>query len=238
MYDSKVPDRPDCSLKLFESDDYSKDNWSLEGIVYNECHVFNENEDLNYETFKISMGSPWSAYSNGYLEAVKQLIESVKKGDFASNTFGYPIFYLFNHYLELIMKEIIINGRRLIDNNNSFSTGHDLIRLWSECKDILLKMKFGDKYSDRSEYNNDLNTIGHFIKEISKDHTAQSFRYPVDKNGNAMLSDGSVQVFNIQNLSLVVDWISLMLDCIRDEIHEDLSFKLECEAEYAGEYYD
>lgn len=225
MSDIELPKRPDKSLKLFEPDDNWSDNWRSAGYVYNGG--------------KGGTVDIWNAYSIGYLEAVKKLIEVAKRDDFRYDTFGYPIFYLFYHYLELRMKEIIIHGRQLIGEKQRYPSSHDLIHLWSECKKILKNIEHGETYSDLSEDSKtNMETLDYFIKQMAKDNKAQSFRYPVDKEGNELLSDKSIQVFNISSFSSVVDWLSLILDGISSAIDADLSAKYEYEAEYARENYD
>ncbi|SET02364.1 hypothetical protein SAMN04488587_2002 [Methanococcoides vulcani] len=224
MSDFELPKRPDRSLKLYEPDGKWEDKWRQAGYVYNGG--------------KGGTVNLWNAYSIGYLEASKKLIEVAKRDDFTYDTFGYPIFYLFYHYLELRMKDIIINGRALINENTGYPNIHDLNQLWNECKSILKKMEGWEKYSELpDDIKKDYQTMDHFIKEIAKDGKAQSFRYPVDKKGNEFLSDNSIRVFNISSFSSVVDWLSLMLEGISTGIDESLSAKYEYEAEYAGEDY-
>jgi hypothetical protein len=232
MSEIKIPKRPDKSLKLFGPDVNLKNNWKQAGYVYNGGKGGNVNL--------------WDAYSIGYLEAVKKLIKAAKKDDFTYDTFGYPIFYLFYHYLELRMKEIIMNGRLLIGEPADYPNIHSLNQLWDECKRILKTIQGWEKYSDSSdELKKDYQAMDHFIKEMAKDDNAQSFRYPVNKKGNELLSDESIRVFNISSFSDVVDWLSITLEGISTGIDEGLSAKQESEAEareyeaeYAGEYYD
>lgn len=224
MYDDKLPKRPDRSLKLYEPDGNWENSWKQAGYVYNGG--------------KGGTVNLWDAYSIGYLEASKKLIEAAKRDEFTYDTFGYPIFYLFYHYLELRMKEIIMNGKVLIDDKESHKNTHDINKLWEECKRIMKMIRNWKRYSELpANMKKDYQTMDHFIKEIATDKKAQSFRYPVDTEGNELLSDKSVRVFNISTLSVVVDWLSLMLEGISTGIDESLSAKREYEAEYPGEDY-
>lgn len=222
MSDVELPKRPDRSLKLYEPDNNWEDNWKQAGYVYN---------GDKYGTVTL-----WNGYSVGYLESTKKLIEVAIRGEFRYDTFGYPIFYLFYHYLELRMKEIIMNGKRLVDENTSYPNIHNLNQLWDECKKIMKIIEKWEKYSDLpTDMKKDYQTMDHFIKEIAADDNAQSFRYPVDKKGNELLSDESIRVFNISTFSVVVDWLSSMLEGMSTGIDEGLSAKWESEAEYLGE---
>ena len=224
MYDGELPKRPDRSLKLYEPDGNWGDSRGQAGYVYNGG--------------KGGTVNLWDAYSIGYLEASKKLIEAAKRNEFTYDTFGYPMFYLFYHYLELRMKEIIMNGKVLVNENRSYPNIHNLTDLWKECKRIMMIIENWEKYSELpADMKKDYQTMDHFIKEIAKDGKAQSFRYPVDNKGNELLSDDSIRIFNISSFSTVVDWLSSMLEGISTEIDESLSAKREYEAEYSGEDY-
>lgn len=73
-FDFYPPKRPDCSLDLYEP---ARDQ-EICGYVYNDGRI----------------ADPWEAYADGYLAAVKKLIEIAKRNEFTEDTFGYPIFYL------------------------------------------------------------------------------------------------------------------------------------------------
>ena len=209
--DFDPPKRPDCSLDLYKR----TSDFEIVGFVYN---------------FK-----PINAYAQGYLDAAKKLVKAVKRekivtGGAAVYTLGYPIFYLFSHYLELTMKEIISKGENLIPNiniNNIVKT-HDLNSLWVTCEEIVQNMNWYGKFSHlsedaKAEHKMDYRTIGHFIKMISQDKHSQAFRYPDNKKGKLFLVDNPHMLLNISVLSDVMDWLSYMLDGISDGIDEESS---------------
>jgi hypothetical protein len=222
MCNFELPKRPDTCLNLYGPDTDWEDNWRFSGYLYN-------NGTLNYSL---------DAYASGYLEAVKKLIKSVKDNEFGNDTFGYPIFYLFSHYLEIRMKKIILNGKELLNQNPDFPKTHDLFSLWKECKEILKKIEKWKEYSDLDEETKkDYETIDHFIKEIAQDNNSESFRYPVNKKWVPLLINNSVHCLNIPVLSDVADWLSNKLDGISIGIYENLCAKREFEAEYSGDEY-
>lgn len=214
-----LPRRPDRSLKLFEADGA----WQQCGGVYN-------GEDTG-------CGDAWDAYALGYREAVQCLVGAVEKKEFGYNTFGYPIFFLVHQYLELRMKEIIKNGRPLVDDNRKLKPSHCLWNLWIDCKEILKKIEVWEEYNDLDdETRQDYLTMDHFIGEINRDTQAQSFRYPVDTKNRPLLNDASIHTLNVKNLGVVFDWISNMLEGISTGIDEEKKARAEYEAEYRGEY--
>lgn len=214
-YSFNTPERPDCSLELYKADKCEE----IYGFVYNDGRI----------------ADPWEAYADGYLEAVKKLIEVAKRGEFLTDTFGYPIFYLFYHYLELRLKRIIRCGEFFINPTHSkqdLSTSHNIISLWGKCKIILKEIEGWKEYTDLSEdIKKDYETIDHFIKEIARDTTSQAFRYPDDfkKHKPFMVDDKEQQFLNITSLSYVVDWLSDRLDGICMAIAVQLDF--------CGDYY-
>lgn len=203
MFEIEVPERSSSSLKLFELDGA----WHQCGSVYNRSGR--------------GCGDVWDAYTLGYKDAVKCLIRAVELGEFSYTTFGYPIFFLTQQYLELRMKEIIKNGRPLTGDNSGLQKGHDLVQLWSECKKVLKKLEGWDEYNDLSdEAQQNFRTLDHFIHEMNQDPHGQSFRYPVDRDGKPLLYDESIQVLNVKNLATVFDWISMELEGFSTEIDE------------------
>jgi hypothetical protein len=214
-YSFNTPERPACSLELYKANKCEE----ICGFVYNDGRI----------------ADPWEAYADGYLEAVKKLIEVAKRGEFITDTFGYPIFYLFYHYLELRLKRIIRCGEFFITPlhpKQDLSTSHNIISLWEKCKIILKEIEGWKEYTDLSEdIKKDYETIDHFIKEIARDTTSQAFRYPDDfkKHKPFMVDDKKQQFLNISNLSYVVDWLSDRLDGICMAIVVQLDF--------CGDYY-
>jgi len=203
MCDPQDPELPDRSLRIYEINGY----WRESGVL--------------------SPGD-WNAYSLGYLEALQGLIKLVKERRFLFDTFGYPIFFLFHHYLEIRMKEIIINGRILIDESPDFPRTHNLNHLWIECKRILQEI---EGWSEYSQLDDDLRqnflTIDHFISEMAVDNSAQSFRYPEDINRNLLLNDPRIQRLNVHNIAIVANWMSFVFEGFSTEIDEEINAKRE-----------
>lgn len=217
---SSIPDR---KFSLFEP----AENYQNAGYIYRA-------DRANPEEI-------WGTYARGYLSAVDELVKSVLEGRLTNDTFGYPIFYLFSHYLELRFKEIMQIGRPIIGDNIGFSKGHNLIQLWGDCKKILKEVYKWKEYSDLDKEGREIFlTIDHFVKELSQDPKAQTFRYPVDKDGKPLMKD-SIVVLNIENLAIVTNWLPQALDglCagiyankqLMDDFHADLS------AEYREDYW-
>jgi hypothetical protein len=178
----------------------------------------------------------WDAYASGYLSAVEELIKSVLEGRLTRDTYGYPIFYLFSHYLELKLKEIIQIGRPILGEKSGFPGTHNLLNLWGECKKILKEVYEWKEYSDLDKEDREIIlTVDHFVKEFSQDEKAQTFRYPVDVNGKPLMKD-SIVVLNIEHLAIVTNWLSQILDGLCVDLSEQKKLRDEYYAELRAEY--
>ncbi|MEN6517900.1 MAG: hypothetical protein ABFC38_06865 [Methanospirillum sp.] len=211
MVEIEAPKRPETSLKIYETDGH----WEESGYLYPE---------------------DWNAYARGYLDAAKGLIKLVEEHEFRADTFGYPIFFLVCHYLEIRMKEMMINGRDLIDEQPDFLRSHDLNKLWIECKRII---KIIDKSNGQNqldaETRTDYSTIDHFIRELAIDSSAQSFRYPVDRNGDPLLCDPRIKSLNVHNLGIVLDWLTYYFEGFSTGIDQYNQWKREIASEFSQE---
>ena len=213
-FDFNTPERPECSLDLYKQ----AKGKEICGYVYNDGRI----------------ADPWDAYANGYLVAVKKLIKVAKRNEFIEDTFGYPIFYLFYHYLELRLKQIIRCGELLVSpthQKQDLSTSHNIVSLWEKSKKILIEIEENwEECTDLSEdTKKDYETIDHFIKEIARDTTSQAFRYPDDfkKRKPFLVDDKEQQFLNVTNLSYIVNWLSYRLDGLSMVIDVYLSLNKE-----------
>lgn len=124
----------------------------------------------------------WNLYSTGYKEAGDLLIENA---DNNTDFLVYPIVFLYRHCIELRLKQISIEGNKLLktqvftkrEMNDILFRKHDLDLLWCYSKTIIGKL-----FPDESEEN--LSSIKKMIDCFSTmDSTSFKFRYPIDTNG-------------------------------------------------------
>ena len=124
----------------------------------------------------------WYLYSTGYKEAGDLLIENA---DNNTDFLVYPIVFLYRHCIELRLKQISIEGNKLLKTqvfteskmNDILFSKHDLDLLWSYSKTIIGKL-----FPDESEEK--LSSIKKMIDCFSiMDSTSFKFRYPVDTKG-------------------------------------------------------
>ena len=149
-------------------------------------------------------GENMDCYARGYKKAADTLAEEVIRTSSNQDILVYPILFLYRHYLELRLKEIVMNGRRLLGNGHGFPTNHQLGSLWSIVKGIARKVWLSP---DPPEFQ----SIDHIISEYSKvDDGSFAFRYPTDRDGEPTL-DG-IQQINIRHAAEMISEAATFLD--------------------------
>ena len=99
-----------------------------------------------------------------------------------ADTLIYPVAFLYRHYLELRLKEIIVQGAELLAQQSDLKPVHKLDVLWNSVRSILETVWPNGPRTDLDAVEN---VIGQFHK---LDLTSMAFRYPVDLKNNATLS--------------------------------------------------
>ena len=159
----------------------------------------------------------WSLYASGYKEAADILVQRVEAHNAGQDTLVYPALFLYRQYLELQIKDLIRQARRLLDKPGNFPKHHRIDNLWKVCHELLSEVSPNDSVTE-------LNEIARLIGEFSAvDPSSEGFRYPQDTNGNPSLP--GVQHINLRNVREVIGKISVTLTGADAQIGEYLSFK-------------
>jgi len=171
-------------------------------------------------------GHPWELYATGYKDAADILAERVFETQRHADFLIYPIAFLYRHYLELRLKEIIVAGQALLDHPADFQHVHQLEVLWSSCRKILEEVWPGSPAGD-------LDAVQNCIRQFSKvDPQSMGFRYPATKDGKPTLAN--LQHINIRNLQEVMALISSLLEGASTGISVYLDDKRSMERDYYG----
>ena len=178
------------------------------------------NAHLNYKDYN------WNLYSEGYKRAATLLIEHIKNNHFDQDTLVYPIVFLYRHYIELGLKEIIKYGSQLLDMPEEFPKHHKMDGLWKQCRIILKQETLCTRIPEEQ-----LNAVEECIQQLSeKDPESFAFRYPTDKNGNPSLS--GLEHINLINFSEVMERIATFFDGVITGVYVLLDQKREIRSEY------
>ena len=171
----------------------------------------------------------WGNYAIEYQEAVNVLLDDKTwKRSFTV----FPSIFLYRHYIELRLKEIILNNWEFLELAKPFPSGHDIYKLWNICRDC---MKETDKLVDPSfakskEYVEQITGAYDALEaDLDKfaeiDPDSQLFRYPVDAQGNPIEVNRELLIELQRELPGLVKRISYNLDGISAGIHTILQDK-------------
>ncbi|WP_404415091.1 hypothetical protein [Marinospirillum sp.] len=157
-------------------------------------------------------------YIVGYKEAADSLVESVNNRNGTADSLVFPIVFLYRQYLELRLKSLLEDGRRLLDKPHEVGAEHRLSKLWQPTREILLEVW--------PEGNREhLKIVGKLIAEFEKaDPRSTSFRYPKDLSGKKSVKL-EIPRLNLRNLSEVIGAMAIILEGASAGISEYLSIR-------------
>ncbi|HEX20244.1 MAG TPA: hypothetical protein ENG78_05435 [Acidiferrobacteraceae bacterium] len=159
----------------------------------------------------------WTLYAIGYKEAADLLVKHIEDYSCSQDILVYPILFLYRQYLELAIKDLIRQGRKLQDIAEPFPQTHQIDELWKICSKLLSEISPGDSTEEQDH-------IDRLINEFCQvDPTSMAFRYPEDRDGNPSLP--GISHINLRNVKAVIAKISIILDGAGAQIDEYLSIK-------------
>ncbi len=148
---------------------------------------------------------PLELYVVGYREAAELLVDDALNHRKPIDSLVYPIIFLYRHYFELRLKELIRESRALLRETAEFPKRHEIDELWKEARALLAKV-----FENESE-SPDFSEIDEVLMELAHiDPMSFAFRYPRDKKGGNPL-DGITHI-NIRHFAERVDSVAGLLD--------------------------
>jgi hypothetical protein len=136
----------------------------------------------------------------------------------------YPFIFLWRHYFELRLKELLITLSALHDEKRPALTGHDLGTLWDRLRPLMRKTGVPDRDLKRAE---------RMFRDFAKvDPSSEAFRYHEGKRGKR-LAEGVRQV-NIPAALAAMKQVSDSLENVSFGASVELKDKHEMEAYYSG----
>jgi hypothetical protein len=172
----------------------------------------------------------WRDMGYSYFMACRPLISELAAGRLKEDVEGTAAIFLFRHYLELMLKRIILAGRLLISENDiaikdevkKVANIHDLATLW---KWVLADAK--PKFAEWDNY--DIASVEQCVMEFDRaDKKGFAFRY--DRQG------GELCRFDFEALDLQMDHFRQVLEGVWTCLYEKRSQILEYEAELQSEF--
>jgi hypothetical protein len=155
----------------------------------------------------IAESTDFYAHVEGYKRAGDSLIEELRKEPrvLGINYLVFPVVFLYRHFVELSIKDVIAHGNYLSTMRSEFPTNHDLLPLWTEARKVLAP--FG---GCRTE---DLDAVESIIAELDRiDPKSFSFRYPAKKDWTPSLPQTE---FNLEQFALGIAKLAEFFDAAR-----------------------
>jgi hypothetical protein len=169
--------------------------------------------------------NPLELYATAYKEAAEKLVIEIVRSQQGQDTLVYPIVFLYRQYIELRLKEIILEGRKILDESGNFPMHHRIHDLWPTAMAII------EKVFKNEEGKPDFGFVAHVLSEFSKyDPESFSFRYPTDKEGNNPLF--GLKYINVRHLAETIDRLAEILERISAGISEYRGWQNEMDQNY------
>jgi hypothetical protein len=203
-----VPEQkwPEKGDKLFASGD---DWW------HNDC--------LNY------VSDDWELYIGGYKKAGDVLVNYIKETHRDQDFLVFPIVFVYRQYLELRLKKLIKDCRRLFSEQPSFPRVHELDKLWVVCRQLLVKL-------EPKVVAEDLDAVDESIQQFCElDPSSESFRYPSNQKGFKSLPS-DLKYINVRNLADVMEKLSSFFEAGEMMVSVYLDYKSDMERNF-GDFY-
>jgi len=199
---------PEMGDRLFTAERNSRHNAQID---------FSFNEDTLYR------------YVEGYKEAGDRLVQSLMEDSRHIDLVIFPTVFLYRQYLELRLKQLLIEGSRLLNRSFAFPKHHRLDTLWYECKSLL-------KQIEPNLADQEVMPLEVCIIEFSTiDPVSMAFRYHIDTHDNPSLPP-DLKYINVRNLAQIMAKIHSFLEAVFMTITVYLDQKQEIEEAFKDDY--
>lgn len=142
-------------------------------------HVFFDHTRTRPDAYTWMTGPTMGEYAYTYWESAEVLIDLACDAPGLLNVHAIPAVFLFRHFVELSLKDLILTALPLNDEPPAFVEGHKLSVLWTQLRTLI-------ESADLPGANDDLDTVEEMITELETvDPGSMSFRYPVDRASKA-----------------------------------------------------
>jgi hypothetical protein len=168
-------------------------------------------------------------YVLGYKEAGDRLVRSLIENSRHIDLVIFPTVFLYRQYLELRLKQLLIEGGRLLERHFAIPKHHRLDTLWYDCKKLLKQIE--PNMPDQEVMALEVCIIGFSTIDL----ISMAFRYHIDTHDNPSLPS-DLKYINIRNLAQIMAKIHSFLDAAYMAITVSLDQKREME-EVLKDYY-
>jgi hypothetical protein len=166
---------------------------------------------------------PWYGIAEGFKRIADLAVAHVEQTGHDQDFLVFPILFSYRHFLEVMLKQLIRDARRLLDEDGAVPGTHNLDALWDMAEPLLRRLQ-----DSPDTYRSVRSSLARF-NEL--DPRSDSFRYPVDKTGAAHLP--GLYSIDLGQVRAVVERLAGFLDGASSAVQADLDAKDEM-AEWYG----
>jgi hypothetical protein len=182
--------------------------------------LFTDDEPDWSDNACLNWGGDWHVYVSGFRQGARKLVDEVARTQADQDFLVYPIVFAYRQYLELVIKTIIVWGRRLRDVPVEIPRTHRLLTLWRNARRLLEEIYPNDS-TDGLEAVEE--TIAQFA---TVDDESFAFRYPVRTDGRPSLPLDLVR-FNLRHFAEQIEAAGNLLEGAVEGIEVNLDYKAE-----------
>jgi hypothetical protein len=165
----------------------------------------------------------WWGYAEGFRLGADYLVERIEQTSADQDFLVYPVVFGYRHAVELRLKVIIRDARRLLREPGGAPKGHKLDRLWTTLRP-LLEQAFPNESKD------DLDAADEAITQLHKaDPASTGFRYPEDTAGGPSLAHLGLRI-NLRHLRDRMAGLFTFLDAVVSAIDHATELRDDYEA--------
>ncbi len=171
---------------------------------------------FTHDRQKEYQNSNWYRYAIGYKNAALLITDNLLNSNSEiSNELIFPIFFLYRHFTELLLKQIIAEYATLSGKRIEIPKTHNLLTLWNKVKTLNKEVLFVNLDAKESPFKialseNSFKILDSYIIELNEyDKYATAFRFPIDRSGELSLKSG----FSV-HLSSIKDGINTVFETL------------------------
>lgn len=166
---------------------------------------------------------PWGTYADGFRRLGDVGVAYVEDKQIDQDSLVYAVLFSYRHYIELSLKGLIRDARRLLDEQGGAPEGHKLMNLWNTARPLLLRIEPKGRAT--------LDNAGECISRFAAfDPNSETWRYPVTTDGAPTLPEDLLHV-NLRQVRDVVTRLAGFLDAAEAQISALMEYKWDAEEE-------
>ena len=170
--------------------------------------LFRESDDYTNNADVLSGAqyyNMWDKYAMSYKLAAETIADRITHDNSNIDYLVYPLIFLYRHYFELRIKEILFTSQDYSDIKIDMPFHHDLLKAWEKCLEKIKEIRPEVRSSQ-------LQNVEMVLRDFNKyDNTSMSFRYPIDKKNNPTLNS-----LNYINVKIFLESINLSISFLED----------------------